>query len=345
MIGVKGGTQTWSTAQQQSSLKGDGVQSMSAKEKDSVLGDQELGDYLNKVADPNWVDPTKTRRVGNSELDKDAFLKLFLAQLKNQDPTNPMQSHELAAQLAQFTSLEKLNNIDTGISAMNKKDDPSKSYDALNLIGKAVGGDSSKIFRGDIKSKHDVTFNLGAAATEVELSVRNSAGQEVKKLIAHNLKPGPNKVNWDGMIDSGAAAQEGEYNVVISAKNSVGQKIAAETKFEGRVSGVNFTAEGPVLMVGKQSIKMSDVKKIFDPSELKAEATLAQTIAVAGKDAKNLVSNSSGMGGSLENVGMSQDLINKLQKDATGGSANGANATDSSGKQAAAAGQENKHGN
>jgi hypothetical protein len=79
---------------------------------------------------------------------------------------------------------------------------------------------------------------------------------------------------------------------------------------------------------------MSDVKKIFDPSELKAEATLAQTIAVAGKDAKNLVSNSSGMGGSLENVGMSQDLINKLQKDAAGSSAT-----------TTAAGQENKHGN
>lgn len=316
MISIKNGTQTWSTAQQQSSLKGDGTQTLSSQERDQVLGDQDLGTYLNKIADPNWVDPAKMRRVGNNELDKDAFLKLFLAQLKNQDPTNPMESHELAAQLAQFTSLEKLNNIDDGISQMAKQADPNKSYDALNLIGKGVAGDSSKIFRTDTKSQHEITFNLGGQASEVELSVRNAAGQEVKKLVARNLKSGANKVNWDGMIDSGSPAAEGEYNVVITAKNTTGQKVAAESKFEGRVSGVNFTPEGPVLMVGRQSIRLKDVKKIFEADELKNEAKLVEATAHMGKDAKNLASNAAGMGGNLESVGMSQDFINRLEKEA-----------------------------
>lgn len=316
MMSVKGGTRTWSTAQQQSSLKGDGKQNLSAPNRDQVLGDQDLGSYLNKIADPNWVDPVKARKVGNSELDKDAFLKLFLAQLKNQDPTNPMESHELAAQLAQFTSLEKLNNIDSGIAQMTKQSDPNKSYDALNLIGKGIGGDSSKILRSDAKSQHEISFNIGGPVQEAELSIRNLAGQEVKKLVARNLKAGANKVAWDGMIESGSAAPEGEYNVLITAKNNMGQKIPAETKFEGRVTGVNFTAEGPVLMVGKQSIKMSDVRRIFEADELKKEARLVEAQAVAGKDAKNLVSNTTGMGGNLEAIGMSQGLINRLEKEA-----------------------------
>src|SRR5690606_22005598 len=109
MISIKGGTQTWSNAEQQSSLRGDGTQNMSAADREKILGDKDLGEYLNKIADPNWIDPKKARQVGGTELDKDAFLKLFLAQLKNQDPMNTMDSHELAAQLAQFTSLEKLN--------------------------------------------------------------------------------------------------------------------------------------------------------------------------------------------------------------------------------------------
>src|SRR5688500_17684299 len=118
MMNVKTGTKTWSTAEQTSSMKGDGKNTLSAQDRQKILGEEDLGTHLNKIADPNWVDPAKMRKVGNSELDKDAFLKLFLAQLKNQDPTNPMESHELAAQLAQFSSLEKLNNIDTGIAGM-----------------------------------------------------------------------------------------------------------------------------------------------------------------------------------------------------------------------------------
>lgn len=316
MISVKGGTKTWSTAEQQSSLRGDNTQNISAPDRNRLLGEEDLGTHLNKIADPNYVDPAKMRRVGNPDLDKDAFMKLFLAQLKNQDPTNPMESHELASQLAQFSSLEKLNNINTGISQMAKQTDPNHSYDSMSLIGKGVAGDSSKIFRSDLTSQHEITFNLAAPAREVEISIKNAAGQELKKIVAKDLKSGANKINWNGMIENGAAAPEGEYNVILTAKNGAGQKIMAETRFEGKVSGVNFTPEGPVLMVGQQSIKMSDVKKIFDAKDLKEEAQLVQSKAVAGKDAKALIANPAGMGGNLESVGMSQGLINKLQKDA-----------------------------
>jgi flagellar basal-body rod modification protein FlgD len=316
VISVKGGTRTWSTAEQTSSLRGDGKQTMSAQDRDQLLNGEDLGTHLNKIADPNYVDPAKMRKVGNNDLDRDAFLKMFLAQLKNQDPTNPMQNHELAAQLAQFTSLEKLNNIDTGITQMAKQTDPNKGYDALNLIGKGVSGDSGKIFRSDMKSSHEITFNLAGSAQEVELSVRNSAGQEIKKLIARGLKSGANRVPWDGMIESGSAAPEGEYNVTITAKNGTGQKVAAETKFQGRVTGVNFSPEGPVLMVGKQSIKLSDVKSIFESESLAPQAQLVKAEAQVGKDAKNLASGAPQMSGNLESVGMSQDLINRLEKEA-----------------------------
>ena len=347
MIGIKSGTKTWSTAEQQSSLKSDGRQTISAADKEAALGDQNIGDYLNKIADPNWVDPSKVRKVGNNELDKDAFLKLFLAQLKNQDPTNPMESHELAAQLAQFTSLEKLNNIDEGISEISKQGDPNKSYDALNLIGRGVSGDSSKVSRSDTTSQHEISFNLGAPATKVELSVRNAAGQEIKKLLAGNLKSGANKINWDGQIENGTGAPVGDYNVVITATNSAGQKVAAESKFEGRVSGVNFTPEGPVLMVGKQSIKLKDVKRIFDPREIKNEAQLVQSQAVAGKDAASAMAsaNPAAMGGNLESVGMSQDFINKLEKDAmkmAESAANGDGAKSANAKSDGQAGSINK---
>ena len=62
------------------------------------LGAENVGEVLNKIADPNWTDPAKkVRAVGSDKLDKDAFFKLMLAQLKNQDPTNPLKSHAIVS--------------------------------------------------------------------------------------------------------------------------------------------------------------------------------------------------------------------------------------------------------
>ncbi|MCB0407056.1 MAG: hypothetical protein KDD34_02565, partial [Bdellovibrionales bacterium] len=122
MISIPGKTKTWSDSQQQVDFRSDNRQTVSASDREKLLGDQNLGEVLNKVADPNWVDPAKQMRTtGNNQMDKDAFLKLLLTQMKNQDPTTPLDSHEMAAQLAQFTSLEKLTNISDGIDSLRKE--------------------------------------------------------------------------------------------------------------------------------------------------------------------------------------------------------------------------------
>ena len=106
MISIKGGTKVFSDSKTTSFGGGaDEKQALTDAERQKYYGGKDIGEILNKVSDPNWVDPAKQRKVGGSEMDKDAFLKLFLAQMKNQDPTNPLQNHELASHLAQFTTL------------------------------------------------------------------------------------------------------------------------------------------------------------------------------------------------------------------------------------------------
>lgn len=314
MISVKGGTQTWSKAEQTSSLTTSNVQNMAAGEMQKALGNNEdLGELLNKVADPNWVDPKKTRQVGNANLDKDAFLKLFLAQLKNQDPTKPMESHDMAAQLAQFTQLEKLNNIDSSLTTMAKAKNPSTQFDALNLIGKAVAGDSSKIFRTDKGDTHEIGFKLAAEATEATVQIKNKVGVVVKELALTDLKQGKNVVNWDGTDINGRPSNEGEYYVSIEAKASNGKKVFAETKFEGKISGVNYTAAGPVLLMGRQTVKLSDVKKIFNANEI-GNAKVNKAVATEKKTQESEAGAAQSSDGNLSSVGMSRGMINKLEK-------------------------------
>lgn len=266
MIGVKGGTKTWSDAPQRADFKSDGAQNVSAADREKFFQDESLGDTLNKVADPNFVDESKKMRTtGNNQLGKDAFMTLLLTQMKNQDPTNPLKSHEMAAQLAQFTSLEKLHNINEGIEGMRKDAQPNHNFEALAFIGKAVTTDNSKVSRIAADARHDIRFNLPSDAQQFKMMVKDQVGNVIRTIEQKGVKAGKGEINWNGMTDEGLPAPIGDYSVSFEALGSNGRKLFVETKTEGIISGVNFTPKGPQLMIGQQVVNMADVKSISDP--------------------------------------------------------------------------------
>ena len=313
MIGIKTGTKTFSDNQMKTTFDEQKQNTLSAIEKEKMLGGQEVGDYLNKIVDPNWVDPSKIRKgAGNDELNKDAFFKLLLTQLKNQDPTTPMKSHEMAAQLAQFSSLEQLNNINSSIEGLTEAQKPSEQYGALNMIGKAVQGDSGKFFRANLEDNHAINFNLQKDAEKVSLEIKDKNMQTVKKLEFTNFAKGKNEITWNGMLDDGSKARPGDYTVDIVAFDKQGSKVAADTAFKVKISGVNFTPQGPVLMIGNKSVKLSDIKEIIDPSQIKNE----NINKVSDEEIKAATKKLDGVNqaaGSLDDVAMSREVVNKVK--------------------------------
>ncbi len=306
------------------------------------LGGDNVGEVLNKIADPNWVDPTKKMRaVGSDKLDKEAFFKLMLTQLKNQDPTSPMKSHEMAAQLANFSSLEQMSNMNKTLTDMKDGQKPLEQFQALNFIGKSVGGDSSKITRTKGDTDHDFRFSLTNPAAKVEIRVRNNdTGETIRTLSIQKLKEGDNKFVWNGQNDKGQAAPAGNYQMFAEAYNDAGAKQVIKTDFEGVITGINYSAEGPVLMVGNQSVKMKDIKKIQDPSLMKndqivnsvVESNLKKTATPSDTDSKQSATETSAAGSEkpvegapdaplklqqnmMENVGMSSAMKDKLAKE------------------------------
>jgi len=300
---------------------------MSAGDKSNLFQGQDLGETLNKVADPNYIDTSKKlRTVGNNQLDKDAFMTLLLTQMKNQDPTNPLKSHEMAAQLAQFTSLEKLSNIDSGIEKLNTAKDPSKNFDALSFIGKSVVTDSSIVNHTNVNEMHDLTFNLAGSAVKGEIQVKDASGNIVRNLTTNNLSSGKNVFSWNGLMDDGTPAPQGEYTFEVSASSSNGSKVHVETRMEGIVTGVNFTGRGPQVMVGKKVIDLSDVKTISDPRLMNEEKSNLQPqqkgpLPIQGKtqvkpeEDKDGAKKAALSKGNINDMAMTQELINKLAKE------------------------------
>jgi flagellar basal-body rod modification protein FlgD len=280
------------------------------------------------LADPNWVDPAKKMRtVGNSKLDKDAFFKLMIAQMKNQDPTNPLKSHEMAAQLANFSSLEQMQNMNSTLTEMKAAQKPSENYQALNLIGKAVSGDSSKVTRSVGDKDHEFRFNLPMDTTEAKIKVFNADGEVVRNYDLKALKKGENKFSWNGEDERGQSLPAGEYKFSIEAKAGE-KKVAVKTDFDGVISGINYTNEGPVLLVGNQTIKMRDVRKITDPSlmsndqkvntvteqDLKKETAPKET-KTEGNTESAKAAPSVAKNNIMDSVGLSREMMTKLAKE------------------------------
>ena len=257
----------------------------------------------------------------------------MIAQMKNQDPTNPLKSHEMAAQLANFSSLEQMQNMNSTLSEMKNGMKPQENYQALNLIGKAVAGDSSKVTRSVNDKEHDFKFTLPMDVTEANIKVYNADGEVVKSYDLKGLKKGDNKITWNGQDDKGLNQNPGDYRFAIEAKAGE-KKIAVKTDFDGVITGINYTQEGPVLLVGNQAIKMRDVRKITDPSlmsndqkvndvtaqDLKNQAPTEETKKEASKEsakaAPSVAANAAPMKSNImDNVGLSREMMAKLTKE------------------------------
>jgi flagellar basal-body rod modification protein FlgD len=299
MMNVKLGTTTWNKSGGGESLHTDQAQTLSATDRDKALGSEDVGAVLNKIADPNWVEPSKMRKAGGNQLDKDAFMKLMLTQMKYQDPSSPMQSHEMAAQLAQFTSLEQLSNINTTLAGMKQQQTPQINYQALNFIGKKVSGDSSKLTRVAGDKEHEFHFNISNDAMKAKIAITDTEGNVVKKMDLANLKKGENSVKWNGLADDGMEARPGDYIFSVEASASNGSRVFSKTDFEGKITGLNYTPTGPVLLVGQQAIRMADVKRIEEASPEGAAAQQAPNIQQA-VDAKDLIGKA--QDGALKNL-------------------------------------------
>lgn len=335
-MGVKLGTKAFGTNPEKVTGTANLPSNISATDRDK-LGGENVGEVLNKIADANWVDPSKKMRTaGNDKLDKDAFFKLMLAQMKNQDPTNPLKPHEMSAQLANFSSLEQMQNMNTTLTEMKNGQKPSEQFQALNLLGKAVSGDSARVVRLKGDKFHDFGFNLPKGA-DVTVQVRNEAGETVRSYDLKNLKEGSNKISWNGLDERGIAANAGEYAFVVEAKDPNGQKLHVKTDFDGVITGVNYTPEGPVLLIGNQTVRLSEVKKIVDPSLMKndqisksgsgqdlkvpGDAGHTQTIRAQGSSTSAGAADEPAPAGEalksnlLGDVGLSREMMTKLSKE------------------------------
>jgi flagellar basal-body rod modification protein FlgD len=164
--------------------------------------------------------------------------------------------------------------------------------------------------KGD--TSHSLQFRLSKDAEDVKLDVKNPNGEVVRSFTMKQLKAGANSIEWNGQDERGITQPPGEYTVSIDAKDRGGQKVGSETQFDGLITGVNYTAEGPLLLIGNRSVKFSDVRRIVDPrlrnDDQKNETATSQDLKVSSQPKETIK-------GNLDQISMSRGMINKVEKE------------------------------
>jgi flagellar basal-body rod modification protein FlgD len=206
-------------------------------------------------------------------LGKEDFMQLLVAQLANQDPMNPANSTEFVAQLAQFSSLEQLVNVNTGLEILSITQTAATSAQVINFIGKNVEFNSDTLAIEDGVAKEGASFELGSSASQVTIEVRDSSGKVVKTIDPGPLEAGKHEVDFDGTDDNGIALPDGTYTFSVKAKDTAGETVEVSTRSTGRVSGVVFDKGYPELVLTDgRRLRLGDILQTTEVEPTTASA-------------------------------------------------------------------------
>jgi flagellar basal-body rod modification protein FlgD len=216
---------------------------------------------LDLTSPANDIPPDTLTRQGSSVLGKDEFLKLLVAQLANQDPTQPQDSSAFVAQLAQFSALEQQQNTVGRLDTLLMGQAFANQTSAASFIGKDV------TFRGGHIQIADGGAGMGIAtltapADKMTVTVSDATGRTVRVLQLGPQAAGDVQILWDGRDANGIQMPAGTYSFSAAAYDADGQAVAVDVTTRGTVSGVAYQSGAAVLKVGGATVPMSDVTSI-----------------------------------------------------------------------------------
>lgn len=208
------------------------------------------------------ADPTTQSQA---EVDKQAFLQLLITQLEHQDPFEPIKNEDFLAQLAQFSSLESLNNIAEEMGANNVLQNSVHNALSTSLIGNTgvIAGNTMNVSGDEISG---ALYSMPARG-DVVITITDDTGATVRTIRESDQGRGDHMVDWDGRDDQGDKVADGDYtvNVAITTGEAVGDAAVFRA---GRISAVRFFGGNPVIVIDNREYLLSDLLEVTEGGAL-----------------------------------------------------------------------------
>jgi flagellar basal-body rod modification protein FlgD len=204
---------------------------------DTTLANLGINSTANSAAN---AATTKSPSLGQAD-----FLKLMTAQMKNQDPFDPVDNTQMVAQMAQFSSLAGITEMGSTLKAIADKLGATSTQDAISYVGRTVltaGNTAYGRASGGIAG----AVELGADATKVTVSIADANGQVLHTADLGAQKAGTISYEWDGKDLAGADAGSGPFTVTVNASDGT-QSAPATGLVWAPVTSVSTTSGAAVL--------------------------------------------------------------------------------------------------
>ncbi|MFS0826372.1 flagellar hook assembly protein FlgD [Pseudomonas phoenicis] len=201
--------------------------------------------------------------AAGSALGKDAFLKLLATQMQNQNPLDPQENGEFVAQLAQFSSLEGMQTLNSSVNSILQGFQSSTALQASSLVGRNVVVQTDK---ASVEAGQSLTgsVNVTGSSTSVKVDVYNDKGDVVRSIDLGSKASGLADFTWDGLDDAGQAVASGVYSFKATA-DIKGTATAMTTNLPAKVNSVTTGVNGSEMMLnlaGMGSVALSKVQMI-----------------------------------------------------------------------------------
>lgn len=234
----------------------------------------QFGQVLQGIQSKYGARPEKGREIKKT-LGKDDFLRIMITQMKNQDPTNPFKAEQMAAEMAQFTTVEQLKNMNESLNKMTTANQPLERMAMTGMIGKTITLDRSRF--PHVEGVNDsVSFGLPRDAAAATLSLVNEHGETILTKDIGKLKAGENSFAWDGNKLNSLPAKSGNYRIIVEATDSQGMHIDTDSSAQARVIGVSFEGSEPVFLVGdnkhQEKVTMKSIVRIDSNGDMGGSA-------------------------------------------------------------------------
>lgn len=240
----------------------------------SAKTDEEFRNMLSEKANP--------KRAPKNTLGKDDFMKLFIAQMQSQDPLNPQDSSQMAAQMAQFNGLEQMMNVNKTLETMLQSQTTDRAVGMVNYVGKEVDIGTG-LLKWDKNKLTKTTFEVEQPLANAFVEVRDSAGHVISQKDLGNLMPGEHNLKWDGKLKDGTNAASGIYHFSLVGKSIEGQEVPIPIKSKVKITGIDLKTPGGAFFTELGKLDVKDVASVG----LQGFEDIKPVIAAIGAAAEN----------------------------------------------------------
>lgn len=193
------------------------------------------------------------------------FMQILVTQLENQDPMNPLQPDQLASELAQFTSVQELSQLNTDatsqLTAVTSNTQAVEANMAASLIGRPVIASGNEVSVASGSSTTSILADIGGAG-QATLTLTNAQGQTVGSYNLGNVAAG----NQQTLSFNTSGLTAGAYNYSLSVTSASGSAESVNTYITGTVTGVDVTTGTPTLLIGNLSAPITNLVEVLPVS-------------------------------------------------------------------------------